>query len=276
MKAAFTEKEHNGVVYYTIPLFEETGLVAHGFSTRLGGVSQGAFTSLNLGTHVGDRLEAVMENRRRLCTVLGMNALQIVAAKQVHGDHVHVAAAADCGRGALAYESALEDTDALVTNEPGVPLSTYYADCVPVYFLDPVQRAIGLAHAGWKGTVLQIGRKTLEKMSREFGTKPEDCLVGIAPSIGPCCYEVDERVVEKVKRSFAFWSELVKPQGQGKWRLDLWEANRRQLMEAGVNERNIAVAALCTSCRNGLFFSYRVDGGITGRLGAYLMLKNRA
>ncbi|MDA8233467.1 MAG: peptidoglycan editing factor PgeF [Clostridia bacterium] len=275
MTSAFIKINQNGATYYSIPLFEATRLVAHGFSTRLGGVSQGTYTSLNLGTHVGDQSEAVVENRRRLCGAIGMDTGQIIAAKQVHGDHVHVATVQDCGRGALAYRDALEETDALITNQPGVPLSTYYADCVPLYFLDPVKKAIGLAHAGWKGTVLQIGRKTLAKMNQVYGSQPEDCLAAIAPSIGPCCYEVGDEVAQEFKKTFSFWSNVLNPKQQGKWQLDLWEANRLQLLEAGVKADNIAVACLCTGCHNDIFFSYRADGGITGRLGAFLMLKNR-
>ena len=275
MNSGFSQKQKNGVTYYSVPLFEAAGMVAHGFSTRLGGVSEGDYTSLNLGTHVGDRLEAVVENRRRLCTAIGMEAGQIIAAKQVHGAHVHSASHQDCGRGALSYQDALEDTDALITNQPGVPLSTYYADCVPLYFLDPVKRVIGLAHAGWKGTVLQIGRKTLTKMNQAYGSEAEDCLVAIAPSIGPCCYEVGDVVGDEFKKTFSFWSKVLTPQQPGKWKLDLWEANRLQLVEVGVKMDNIVMAGLCTNCHHDIFFSYRADGGITGRLGAFLMLKNR-
>jgi polyphenol oxidase len=253
--------------------FAATGLVKHGFSTRLGGVSQHPFTSLNLGLHTGDDLPAVQENRRLYCDVFALDVNQAVTADQVHGEAIAVITKTDCGRGALVYETAIPKTDALITNVLHVPIMMFYADCVPVYFLDPVNQAIGIAHAGWKGTVALIGQKTLTMMAQTFGTKPETCLVGIGPSIGPCCYEVDQFVYDKVQASFPYADELLVPTQPGKWRLDLWTANRHQLEDIGVDAKNIVVAKVCTSCNTHMYFSYRSENGKTGRMGALMALR---
>jgi len=269
----FLQNTEKGINFLTIPSFSHTGLVTHGFSTRTGGVSQDNYSSLNLGTHVGDDLAAVVENRRRICKLLAMEPDRLVAAKQVHGHRIHQVSSSDIGLGALDYQSALDNIDALITDVPGVPISTYYADCVPLLFLDPVKKVIALAHAGWKGTVSLIGRKTVLEMVKTYGCDPRQILIGIGPSIGPNCYQVGEGVAIKVQEVFPYWQELLKPSGDEAWKLNLWEANRKQLVEMGIKRENISMANLCTCCHNKIFYSYRADGGITGRLGAMLMLK---
>lgn len=268
----FTAISKGDLKFYSIPRFEATGLVAHAFTTRAGGVGAGSYKSLNTAFHVGDTMENVRANRARICRALGINPGHLVAGKQVHGDRVAVVGQRDRGRGALSYEDALPDTDALVAGTPGVPLSSYYADCVPIFFLDPVRKVVALAHAGWKGTVLKIGRKTLEKMTGAFGTDPGDCLAGIGPSIGPCCYEVDEKVMHPFRESFPDFQGMAAAASKGKWKLNLWEANRLTLLEAGLREENITTACLCTSCRNELFFSYRAQSGTAGRMASLIML----
>lgn len=261
--------------FYTFSHFEATGLVEHGFTTRAGGVSTGPYADLNTAFHVGDTTENVLINRALACQALNISPENLVAGRQVHGDRVEVVDRQELGRGALAYEDALPDTDALVTAVPGVPLSSYYADCVPLFFLDPVKKVIALAHAGWKGTVLKIGRKTVETMVSTFGSDPRDCLAGIGPSVGPCCYEVTEQVMDPFKQTFSGWQELARGVSSGKWRLDLWKANRRTLLQAGLAEENIAVAGICTSCHNRYYFSYRAQLGRAGRMAALMMLKER-
>lgn len=263
----------NQLKFYLFPLIEATGLVKHGFTTRGGGVSTGPYASLNTAFHVGDRADRVRENRVLLCRALGIEPDKIVAGSQVHGDRVAVVGEAEQGRGALSFEDSLPGVDALVTDVPGLPLACFYADCVPVFLLDPVRRVVALAHAGWKGTVARIGLKTVQKMSAVFGTDPKDCLAGIGPSIGPCCYEIDGGVLEQFEGSFPYWEDLVVPVGPGKWRLDLWQANKRTLAKAGLLNKNIEVAGLCTFCLNKLFFSYRSQGGTTGRMASLIMLK---
>lgn len=267
----------NGVIpYLQIPAFAGTGLVRHGFSTRAGGVSPVPYCSLNLAAHVGDALENVRQNRKLFSSVLGITAENWVTAQQVHGTQVRVITAEELGRGALDYVGALPDTDAVITRDWEVPLATFYADCVPVFILDPVTPAIGMAHAGWKGTVGKIPAKTIQEMGKSFGTKAKDCLVGIGPSIGPCCYEVDKVVAEQVEQGFDRGGELLTPAGEGKWLLDLWQANRLELLKAGVLSKNITVAGLCTCCNPGMLFSYRAEAGVTGRLGGVIALSKRS
>lgn len=269
----FTLLQKKGVQFLTIDSFSRTGLVAHAFTTRRGGVSEGSCAGLNLSFCVGDQPENVLINRLSICRALGAEPADLVAAAQVHGDVVAVVTAEHRGKGAREAQSALPATDALITGEPGVLLSSYHADCVPVFLFDPVQKVIGVAHAGWKGTALQIAAKTVEAMQKSFGTRPRDCLAGIGPAIGPCCYEVDEPVFSRFQSAFPDWPSLFAPAAPGRWRLNLWEANRRALLEAGLQEERIATANLCTGCRQDLFFSHRASGGRTGRMAALIMLR---
>ncbi|MEW6276088.1 MAG: peptidoglycan editing factor PgeF [Bacillota bacterium] len=270
----FTLHQKYGVYYLTIDSFSRTGLVVHAFTTRRGGVSGGPYAGLNMSFRVGDRPENVLINRLSICRALGAEPADLVAAAQVHGDGVARVTAEHRGKGAAEAESALPATDALITNEPGVFLSSYHADCVPVFLLDPVQKAIGVVHAGWKGTALKIAARTVEAMQQSFGTRPRNCLAGIGPAIGPCCYEVDEPVFSRFQYAFAdCWPALFTPVALGRWYLNLWEANRRALLEAGLQEERITAANLCTSCRQDLFFSHRASGGKTGRMAALLMLR---
>lgn len=270
----FELRERQGVWYCVIPSFERTGLVSHGFSTRKGGVSTRQYGTLNLGFNKGDSSDAVMENFLRFCRVLDIDPYDTVFSDQVHGDKVAVVGIGDRGKGAF-RESDILQADGLMTGEKQVALVTFYADCVPLFFLDPIRRAIALSHAGWRGTVACIGAKTLESMRQQFGTRPEECLIGIGPSIGPCCFEVDPPVAQQFAEIFAKYEDIIiKPGSQpGKYRIDLWMANALQLKEMGVPPRNITVAGMCTSCRQDLFFSHRRDKGNTGRMVAMLMLK---
>lgn len=263
------------MLFYTFPSFNQTRRVTHGFTTRLGGVSKGAYKSLNLGLNVGDMLEDVLANRRLVAEAMGFKAEDIVAAQQVHGEHIQIVQEGDRGCGAQRFDDALAETDALITAVPGLPLLTNYADCVPVFLLDPVNGVVALAHGGWKSTVALIARKTVLRMQDVYGTRPEHCLAGIGPSIGSCCFEVDDGVASQFRESFApYWPDLAKAKGEGKWNLDLWEANRRQLLDIGLPAANITVAGLCTNCQSQTFFSYRADQGKTGRMAAIIMLNN--
>ncbi|WP_378952059.1 peptidoglycan editing factor PgeF [Pelosinus sp. sgz500959] len=260
----------HGLWYGTFPHFDQLG-IKHGVSTRLGGTSVPPFSSLNLGLHTGDDDQHVIANRQLFCEAVGTAAKDVVTAEQVHADKIIVVTSEHLGKGATVYREAIEGTDALITNTPGIPLLLFFADCVPVLIVDPIKKVIGLVHAGWKGTVNKIAQKTILAMQTQFGTLPENCLVGIAPSIGPCCYEVDHVVALKVKDQFKNWEQLLRPAGD-KWHLDLWSANRLQLEEIGVNSSHIVVSDVCTACNNELFFSYRAENGCTGRIGAVIVL----
>ncbi len=242
--------------------------VLHAFSDRYGGVSRPPFASLNVGLHVGDDAAAVQENRRRLCRALGIDQEALVAARQVHGATVAVVDGDDRGRGAFALSDAVPGADALVTDAPGVVLLALFADCVPVFLFDPVRRTVGLAHAGWKGTAGGIARRAVQTLHDAFGSSPSDCHAAVGPAIGPCCYEVGEDVAGVFGDAGA---DIVTRHGP-RFRLDLWEANRRQLEAAGVPRENITVARLCTRCMRDTFFSHRGDGGRTGRMAAVIGL----
>lgn len=276
MNKGFSLQQHGSFKYYTIPSFAATGMVIHGFTARHGGVSGGPYASLNLAFHVGDDPEQVRANRKITADVLGFAPEKLVTAEQVHGERIAVLTAEHIGLGALDYTSALSSTDSLITNVPGIPIATFYADCVPVFILDPVRQVIGLAHAGWKGTVLKIAQKTVVKMSATYGTNPGDCLIGIAPSIGPCCYEVGDAVYNEFARAYKETAAFLTPTLPGKWRLDLWTANLHQLLELGVMKENVDISRICTCCNKEMLFSYRGDAGRTGRMGAFIMLAGAA
>lgn len=268
---AFKLNYKGKLAYLTIPSFEETELVQHGFSTRLGGVSQLPYQSLNLGFKREENRANVIENYRLFCDALGINPENLVASDQVHKDHIHVATFMDRGKG-IFKSSDIKSIDALITRDRQVALVTYYADCVPLFFLDIKTPAVGLAHAGWRGTVRKIGQKTVLKMMKEFGSLPENILVGIGPCIKSCCYEVDEPVVEVIKKAFTYWDELILETETGKWMLDLVLTNKKQLEEVGISPQNITESGFCTSCNNDLFFSYRKEKGKTGSLAAVIQL----
>jgi len=196
----------------------------------------------------------------------------MVAASQVHGDNIYNVQLVDRGKGALENDTVIQDTDGLITNKPGVALIAFYADCVPIMFLDPVKKVIAIAHAGWKGTVLQIAQKTLKEMEKIYGCSPQDVLAAICPSIGPCHYEVDTPVINEVKKNFPNWKELLEIKNSNKAQLDLWMANSSQLIEVGMNPANITIARICTYCHPELLYSYRYNNGKTGRLAGLIML----
>lgn len=259
------------LLYY--PLLEETGMVEHCFTTRVGGVSKEIYESLNLGLTRGDELPAVKENFRRVAEALGTDVGRFVLSDQTHTTHVKRVGREDAGHG-LARDKYFFEVDGLITDEPGLVLSTFYADCVPLFFVDPVHRAIGLSHSGWRGTAARMGQVTIEAMEREFGTRPGDLRCAIGPSICRDCYEVSGDVAEEFKREFPqHQGELLEEKAGGKYQLDLWRANEIILREAGVPKGQIEVTDICTCCNPGLLFSHRASGGRRGNLGAFLMIK---
>lgn len=249
-------------------------LVMQAVTARLGGSSSGCFASLNPAMHTDDDPLMVIENRQRIAEMLGLDLKQFVTAQQVHGDRIYVVQESDRGRGACDYATAVPETDGLITDRQGIALMMFFADCVPVMLVDPVRRAIGICHAGWRGTVAQIPLRTVQRMTEAFGSRPADILAAIAPSIGPCCYEIDEAVERQVRMAFGEKADrLLKKQSNQKWLLDLWQANEISLLEAGVPEMNIQASGICTNCNSKLFYSYRADHGKTGRLAVILALK---
>ncbi|WP_075718690.1 peptidoglycan editing factor PgeF [Roseburia sp. 499] len=265
-------KEQNGFPMLVYPLLEQTGIVKHCFTTRQGGVSEGIFESLNLSFTRGDKKEAVEENFRRVAKALGTEYENFVFTDQTHTTNVKRVGKEDAGKG-LTKERGYTDVDGLISNEPGIVLSTFYADCVPLYFVDPVHRAIGLSHSGWRGTVGRMGKVTLEAMNREFGTRPEEVICAIGPSICQSCYEISEDVAVEFKHEFhGHEEEILIEKGNGKYQLDLWRTNELILLEAGVRQEHLAVTNICTCCNDKLLFSHRASQGKRGNLGAFLAL----
>lgn len=262
------------VVYLSYPSLEKTGMVRHGFSTRLGGVSEGIYASMNLSFSRGDKEAAVQENYRRIARAIGFDWESVVTSDQTHTANVRVVTNQDKGCG-LTKPRPYQDVDGMITNEPGITLATFYADCVPLYLLDPIKKAIGLSHSGWKGTVGKIGKATVQAMEREYGTSPEDLIVAIGPSICQDCYEVSEDVIEEFQKAFPReqWDGLFYRKENGKYQLDLWEANRQIFLEAGVKPENISMPNLCTCCNPQFLFSHRASKGKRGNLAAFLALK---
>lgn len=263
----FEEKTVDGVPYLAYPLLEKTGVVRHGFSTRLGGVSTGHCATMNISTTRGDDPAAVEENRRRIAKAIGVRAEDMTYTNQTHTTNVAVVEAKDRGKRFM-------ETDGMVTNVPEICLVTFYADCVPLFFVDPVHRAIGLSHSGWRGTVGKMGKVTIERMRKEYGTDPAQVVAAIGPSICQDCYEVSEDVIEKFRENFdkALWPELFYEKADGKYQLNLWRANQAVLAEAGVPRENIAVTNLCTHCNPDILFSHRSTGTARGNLSAFLAL----
>lgn len=266
-------KEKNGVVWMEFPALSETRMVSHGFSTRLGGVSEGKFASMNFTFTRGDNPEHVMENYRRMAEVLGEDLNRMVLSWQTHTTNVRVVTEQDAGKG-IFRERDYQNVDGLVTNVPGMTLVTFYADCVPLFFVDPVHRAIGLSHSGWRGTVNKMGKVTVELMQKEYGTDPSQVVAAIGPSICRDCYEVSEDVIEEFRAGFdeALWPDLFCRKENGKYQLDLWRANQAVLAEAGVCKENTAVTNLCTHCNPEILFSHRSTGTARGNLSAFLAL----
>ena len=267
-------KEAGEVTYLTYPAFEKLEGIIHGFSTRLGGVSRGIYSSMNLSFTRGDEEEAVKENYRRIAQAIGFQTEDIVTSDQTHTANVRKVTEADRGKG-ITVPRDYQDVDGMVTNVPGLVLATFYADCVPLYFADPVKRVIGLSHSGWRGTVAKIGKVTVEKMKEEYGCHPEDILAAIGPSICQDCYEVSEDVIEEFKTAFAgeYQERLYYKKKNGKYQLNLWEANRLIFLEAGIPEANISMPGICTCCNPEFLFSHRASHGKRGNLAAFLGLK---
>lgn len=258
-------------LYLTFPSFTRTQAVEHLFSTRLGGVSEGIFSSMNLSYTRGDSKEAVDENYRRIADILGCRVESFVCSDQTHTTNVRKVTEGDCGKGVVIPRD-YQDVDGLVTDRAGVVLATFFADCVPLYFLDVRQRVIGLAHAGWRGTVGRIGKKMIDMMTAEYGCKRENIIAAIGPSICADCYEVSEDVAVQFEAEFGN-TVLRTGKQPGKYQLDLWKANAEVLLHAGLTPAQIEVTDICTCCNPSLLFSHRASKGKRGNLGAFLMLK---
>ncbi|MBE5941340.1 MAG: peptidoglycan editing factor PgeF [Lachnospiraceae bacterium] len=267
--------EKEGVTYITFPkLAAFEGDMIHGFSTRLGGVSKAHLGSMNLSFTRGDEREAVVENHKRFAKALGYDETKLVFSNQVHLTNFHKVTSEDCGKG-ITRESDILEIDGLVTDEPGVPMITFYADCVPLFFYDPVKKVIAMAHSGWKGTVERIGAKMIAYMEEEYGSNPRDIIVAIAPSICQPCYEVSEDVALRFFEVFGegYGDELLYRKENGKYQLNLHKACEITLLEAGILPEHIDITDICTCCNPDFLFSHRSSNGMRGNLAGVMMLK---
>ncbi|MEB3100619.1 peptidoglycan editing factor PgeF [Ferviditalea candida] len=277
------EKEGRPSLLFIHKWMEAHPGLSAGFSSRHGGVSDQELNSLNCALHVQDAPANVLENRKRLAEAIGFPFGSWTCAEQVHGKKVTKVTAKDRGKGKESRELAIQESDGLTTDDPGTLLTAFFADCVPLYFFDPVRRAVALSHAGWKGTAMNIAAETIQTMRDAYGSRPKHILCAIGPSIGQCCYEVDRNVAGRVEEALSSdgytseWTEsdwrqvrTVKP--NGKVMLNLKEANRQFMIKAGILPTNIEISGLCTSCNTQLFFSHRKEHGKTGRMTAWIAL----
>ncbi len=273
MKANFTCRPNNGApVLLVCPLFERfKGSIRHGFSTRLGGVSQAPYASLNLGMSTQDKRENLKENYSRFCCEAGVEMDRLVLSHQVHGSEIKIITSQDVGKG-LSAESDLGEFDGMITAERGIPLAVFYADCTPILLFDPKQKVIAAVHSGWKGTLARIGRKAVQMMRKNFGCDPADILASFGPSIKQCHFEVEGNVFVQFCENFGTRNLKNTVVSGDKFFVDTDDLNRQQLLEEGLKEENIAVCDACTFCQHNVFYSHRADGGITGRMCAVIEL----
>lgn len=251
---------------------KDNSLVNAGFTMRDGGYSPMPFNSLNMGFHVNDDSRFVQDNRKAFADEINFPIRYWVGSKQVHGTHIEKVTEEDRGKGSMDFETAISDADGLYTKDENVLLTSLYADCVPLYFYSPKNNLIGLAHAGWRGTVGKIGPKMVELWCEKENADIHDIRAAIGPAIGECCYEVDEKVIREVKASLNKEEnpDVFKANNNEKYQLNLQKLNEILLLQAGVLPENIIVSKQCTSCENSLFFSHRKDNGRTGRMMSFI------
>lgn len=271
LSAEAIQNQDGGIITVTFPRLADPKVLKHAVSTRIGGVSRGAHQSLNISHKVRDDSVRVEENRALLTHAIGMELGKAVCVDQAHGDKV---LRLD-GSNRLPNGGSLGEGDGLITSETGAPLMILVADCLPILYYDPIHKAIGLAHAGWRGTVSHVAPKTILAMGEAYGTRPEEVRAVLGPCIGPCCYEVGEDVHGEFTRIFPWGEQVFQKTFQANWKLDLAESNARQLLEIGLKEENLIRSGLCTIQHNSLFYSHRAEAmpdKPTGRIGVFMML----
>ena len=265
-----TLNENNGVYFLKYRRLDEIDFIHHAFSTKHGGVSKGIFESMNLSFEHDD-FDDVTKNYKRFCDAAGFVFEDLVASSQDH--HTFVRVCTDKQKGIGIYkEKDIQSVDALITNTPGLTLVTYYADCTPLFFVDTDKKAIGLAHAGWRGTVGRIGEKVIEKMAENYNTMPEDLICAIGPAISKCCYEVDKECADHFYDLPFDHKKYVFPKDDGKYMIDLLSANKEILKGCGVREENIVLSDLCTKCNSDLLWSHRATNGKRGTMSAFMRI----
>lgn len=265
--------ENCGVPFLTYKAIEKIDFVKHAFSTRLGGVSQGEFKSMNLSFGRGDSDENVTENYKLFCNAVGFEYESLVASSQDHNTFVRVVTEKEKGIG-IRKPKDIQSVDALVTDVSGVTLVTYYADCTPIFFIDREKKAIALAHAGWRGTRGRIVKNVIDVMKKSFGTHSSDLICAIGPVIGQCCYEVDEQCCNQFKDMKDIdTTDCIEAVGNGKYMLNLALINKKLLLAEGVLDGNITVSDVCTKCNSDLLWSHRATNGKRGTLSAFMQIR---
>lgn len=265
---------NNGrVPFFTFKAFKDSN-VLHGFSTRLGGISPNEYSTMNLSYTVGDSNENVLKNFELFGNAIKIPVENMVYSHQTHTCNVMRVGKEHLGMGILRDRN-FSDIDGLITNEKNICLVTSYADCVPLFIVDDENSAIGLSHSGWRGAVGNIAHNTVSLMKKEFGSKPEKLKVFIGPSICANCYEVSEDVANEfiIRYGTKAFDEIVIPKDNGKFKLNLWAANKTNFIESNVLEENIHITDVCTSCNSSLLFSHRASKGKRGGMCGFLMLK---
>lgn len=265
--------EKGNLKYYTFENIEKTNIVKHCFSTKFGGVSTGCYESMNLAFRE-DKRENVIRNYEIICDSIGLDYKNVVFSSQIHKDKIYKVTKEDIGKGLL-KESNIKGYDALITNEKDIVLVTFYADCVSIFIVDPVNKAIGIAHSGWRGTVKEIAVKTIKEMGKNYDSQPKDLIIGIGPSIEKCCFQVGEDVVNQFEDILPFSKDYIFDDIQkGKYKIDLQSIIKKSLVNNGVLEENIEISNLCTMCNNETFFSHRFMGDKRGSLAGIISLYN--
>ena len=269
------KKAKNGVEYFSFEALEKyTGLI-NGFSTRIGGVSEGPYASMNLSfSREPDNKEGVLENYKRMAKALGVKEDSFVLSYQEHSTNVRVVDKSDMGKG-VSVERDYRNIDGLITNERGITLGAFFADCIPLYFYDSKKQVIGLAHSGWRGTCKKMGAVMIDEMAKNFGTGAKDVIACIGPGICQDCYQVSEDVYEELSKNFKREDieSIFREDGKDHFRLSLWKANETVLKEAGVLPENIFISNICTACNPDLLYSHRIMGDVRGNMAAFLALK---
>lgn len=265
----FPVAKKKSIAYMHAPVFSSCDFLVHAFCTRVGGVSCDEYKSLNLSFKEGDEEFRVLGNWDKLATAFEIPMENFLVLNQVHGDDILVIKP----HGEFFSSRDQLNYDAIVTNRPNLAICIKTADCVPVFIVDPFLKVIAAVHAGWRGTALAIAAKVAGLMQTQYGSKPQDLLAAIGPSIGPCCYEVDEPAFNAFRNFNHYESFLTPGKKKNRWMLDLVEANRLQLLDAGLTPDHINVSGWCTTCNPDAFFSHRGSGGITGRQVNFLMIK---
>lgn len=263
----------NDVPYLTYKALQDISFINHAFSTKLGGVSTGEFTSMNLAFNRGDDIDAVTENYKLFCKATGFDFDTLVASAQDHNTVVRKVTKEDCGIG-ITKPRDIQSVDALVTNQPNVTLVTYYADCTPIFFVDKVKKVIALAHAGWRGTVGKICKNVIDTMVNDYNCNTADIICCVGPAISKCCYEIDKTCYDEFVKSQLDIEKIMTDKSNGKYMADLLETNRQILISSGVPKENIIISDVCTKCNSELLWSHRATNGHRGTMCAFMCIND--